>query len=110
MIGEEPEIWRAGAAQVEFAGRPEQVQDALPEKPAPGVICNEYVAVWPATMVAELPPGAVGAMVNAGLAVADRVMVCGELGASSVMEMEALRAPSARGVKLMPRVQLALTA
>jgi hypothetical protein len=61
-------------------------------------------------MVAELLPGALGAMVNAGLAVADKVIVCGELGASSVTITEALRAPSARGVKLMLIVQLAFTA
>ena len=52
------------------------------------------------------PPGA-GPEVNAGLAVAVSAMVCGEPGASSVIDKLAVRCPGPSGLKTREIVQLA---
>jgi hypothetical protein len=75
-------------------------------KPAPGVNCRLKAAVWPAVTVTDVEPRAAGEIAKAALTVALSGMLCGELGASSVMIMEAARAPIARGERDTLMVQV----
>lgn len=98
------------AVQVAAAGAPAQAKDALPEKPGPGVNRRLKVAVCPALTVTEVEPGAAGAIERAGLTVAVSPTVCGELGASSAMAINADRAPVMSGAIEAPTVHVAPTA
>jgi hypothetical protein len=86
-----------GVAQVAAAGAPAHANEALPVKPAPGVNCRLKAAVWPAVTVKEVDPGPAGEIAKAALTVAPRAMIWGELGASSTMAIDAVRAPTATG-------------
>ena len=88
------------------AGAPAHVNDALPVKPAPGVSCKLKAAVWPAVTVTDVEPAAAGEMEKAVLTVALSAMICGELGASSTMAMDAMRAPSTTGENDTRKVQV----
>lgn len=68
------------------------------------------VAVCPALTVTEFEPAAAGEIAKAGLTVALRATVCGELGESSAIVSNAARAPTATGEIDMPMVQVAPTA
>ena len=92
------------------AGAPAQAKEALPANPGPGVNNNLNMAVCPAETVTEVEPGAAGEIVRAAVTVALMPIVCGELGASSVMVMNALRAPIVIGENDTPMVQVAPTA
>jgi hypothetical protein len=99
-----------GAAQVAATGTPSQAKEAPPVKPGPGVNCRLKTAVWPAFTVTEVDPGAAGEIARAAFTVVLIAIACGELGASSVIVMNAERAPVATGESNMPMVQLAPTA
>jgi len=94
---------------VAAAGAPPHAKDALPAKPVPGVNCRVKTAVCPAVTVTEFEPGAAGEIVSAAMTEALRLMVCGELGASSVIAMIALRAPVANGASDTPIVHVVPT-
>src|ERR1700730_9695431 len=99
-----------GAVHVPAAGTPAQAKEALPAKPVPGVSCMLKAAVCPAVTVTEFEPGAAGEIARAALIVALMPIACGELGASSVIVMNADRVPVTRGESDTPMVQLAPTA
>src|SRR5438309_8645077 len=92
-MGMPPEICTLGAVHVAAVGAPVHVKEALPAKPVPGVNCRVKVAVCPAVTVAALEPGEAGEIVNAARIDALRLIVWGELGASSVTAMNAARVP-----------------
>ena len=75
------------------AGAPAQAKEALPAKPGPGVNCRLKAAVCPALTVTEVEPGAAGEIAKAALTLALMATDCGELVASPVIVMDALRAP-----------------
>jgi hypothetical protein len=60
---------------VACAGAPEQVKEALPANPDPGVSCKVKLAVCPAVTVTEVEPAAAGEIAKAGLTVALTVMI-----------------------------------
>jgi hypothetical protein len=60
--------------------------------------------------VTEVEPAVAGEIAKAGLTVALRAIVCGELGASSAIVINAARAPIATGEIDTPIVQVAPTA
>src|SRR5438270_13878403 len=99
-----------GDAQVAAFGAPAHANAAMPAKPAPGTNCRVNVAVCPDVMVAELEPGPAGEIVKAGLIEALRLIICGELGASSVMVITAAAVPVVPGETDTAMVQVAPTA
>jgi hypothetical protein len=59
----------AGTVQLAPKGAPEQVNAKVPLKPAPGVTCRLYCAVWPAVTLTVVEPPVGVATVAAGAAV-----------------------------------------
>ena len=82
----------------------------MPAKPGPGVSCKLKAAVCPAVTVIEVAPGDAGEAAKAALTVALKAIVCGEVGASSLMVTTALRKPMASGETDTPTVHVAPTA
>jgi hypothetical protein len=91
-------------------GVPAQPKAALPAKPVPGTSCSVKFAVCPAVTIAEFEPGLAGETVNAALIEALRLIVCGELGASSVITMNAALVPVDTAARDTAIVQVAPTA
>ena len=105
-----PLIGTVGAVHMAAVGAPAHAKEALPEKPAPGVSSRRKSAVCPATSVMAFEPGAAGEIAIAGFTVALRPITCGELGASSLIVINAERTPIASGKSDALMEQVAPTA
>src|SRR5690242_12353655 len=95
-----------GTLQFAPWGVPEHTKESVPMKPAPGVASRLNCAVWPALTEAVKAVPAVATIVAAGVAVAFRATIWGELAASSVIASMVVRIPEARGIKVTGMVQL----
>jgi hypothetical protein len=91
------------------AGRSEQESPTASLNPFEGVTVTVVVPDWPAVTL-SVPGEALSAKSGAPVAMPEKETVCGLPVALSAMETEAVRVPTAVGVKVTLMVQLAPTA